>query len=101
MGIIARTHAWHWAGCDGIVERRDSAFYKSFAIRMPPDLISEVRGYVAQVVGEPAPTCFNRPVQLNFTPMVYSYPLLTADISGEPASGADLQLSFIDSRYFG
>jgi hypothetical protein len=31
-------------GCDGIVERRDSAFYKSFAIRMPPDLISEVRG---------------------------------------------------------
>jgi hypothetical protein len=27
-------------GCDGIVERRDSAFYKSFAIRMPPDLIS-------------------------------------------------------------
>jgi hypothetical protein len=27
-------------GCNGIVERRDSAFYKSFAIRMPPDLIS-------------------------------------------------------------
>jgi hypothetical protein len=27
-------------GSDGIVERRDSAFYKSFAIRMPPDLIS-------------------------------------------------------------
>jgi hypothetical protein len=26
-------------GCDGIVERRDSAFYKSFAIRIPPDLI--------------------------------------------------------------
>jgi hypothetical protein len=27
-------------GCDGIVERRDlSRLYKSFAIRMPPDLI--------------------------------------------------------------
>jgi hypothetical protein len=34
-------------GCDGIVERRDSAFYKSFAIRMPPDLILDASSVVA------------------------------------------------------
>jgi hypothetical protein len=32
-------------GRNGIVERRDSAFYKSFAIRMPPDLISDALAY--------------------------------------------------------
>jgi hypothetical protein len=38
-------------GCDGIVERPNkSGLYKSFAIKMPPDLISEVRGGFIGVV---------------------------------------------------